>query len=125
MIFKTAGLLSKWGFEDGDQIDGLLDWAGYKDSDPTLLTQRDEYGVVYGFNHLVLFTVVAAHIVPALDQKVELGLYRTMHNPVCATRVDSKAVDDERDGELTPAEVEVPDETILAIARALHVGVDQ
>jgi hypothetical protein len=59
----SAGLLSKWGFNDGDEPDAWLDWAEER------LT-RDE---LHEYDwHDVLRHLVRTRLVPALDQRVEV-----------------------------------------------------
>ncbi len=122
MIFQTEGLLSKWGFGDGDMLDDLLDFGGFSWTDRSHFTQTDEDGVLHSFEHIVLFVAVAAYVVPRLDQRVDLDLISTIHNPVRAERVDGRQMDypEDKSVTLTPGSVEVPDETILALARALY-----
>ncbi len=117
----SDGLLSKWGFSDGDMPDGFLDWC-------------DEQGVnppVTGW-HTALIFLVMRHLVPALDQKVDIELISTSHNPIRAVTVDgadvtrfhtSPRADDEPGyPRLTPEYVEVPYTEVL---RALQLGADE
>ena len=127
MIFHTEGLLSKWGFSDGDLLDDLIWDAGMEEVGDFLFDKKDEAGSIYGFDHTVLVLVLLTHVLPVLDQKVETRVIGTIHNPLRATTVDGMDVRDawfgdrEYPGAITPAEVEVPDETILALARSLIV----
>jgi hypothetical protein len=119
--FYTNGLLSKFGFEDGDMLDDMLDWAGYAGLDQVHhFTVSDEYDS-FSFYHVVLSVAVCAYVVPALDQRVDIELLHTIHNPVRANRVDGQRVESWYDSPftLTPEFVEVADETVLALARAL------
>lgn len=103
----SAGLLSKWGFSDGD----LLKW----------LRKFGDY------NHrAVLCAVVRQKLLPALTQKVEVEEIGTIHNPIRARTVDGENVthmhcDSTRctEGIFTPASVDVTGEEVLAIARSL------
>jgi hypothetical protein len=124
VIFHTEGLLSKWGFEDGDMLDDLLWDCGYRGTDErAILDPVDEIGPIYGFAHVVLIVTVVAHVLPAIDQVVDVYTIGTIHNPIRARTVDGVAIDEidgEYDGLLTPATVEVPDHVITTIAGALH-----
>jgi len=111
MRFVTNGLLSKWGFNDGDQL-----WDFCYD-----LEDRDGIKV---HAHPLLIEVVKRRIVPALDQSVSLSTIQTIHNPIRATEVDGRDVtaahyDPDYPDLLTPDVIEVADDDILAIAREL------
>lgn len=112
LVLSCASLLSKWGFGDGDVPDWLLD---------TL----DERGIDYPDDwQEVLWTLVNEHLLPALDQRVELVRIETNHNPVRADTVDGVNVRDEwtmtaPTTVLTPESVTVPvDRVIEAIQRS-------
>ena len=128
MIFATNDLLSKWGFGDGDMLDDLLiDFGGYDYTDLTWFTKSDDVGPFHGFEHMVLIAAVCAYVVPKIDQRVEVFVVGTIHNPIRAHRVDGTLVasyDNEDGVTLTPETVEVEDATILALARALCVPKD-
>jgi hypothetical protein len=107
----SSGLLSKFGFGDGDEPDAWLDWC-------------DEQGVDYnapGWDwHATLRRLVREHLVPKLDQRVELVDIDTAHNPIRAEKVDGVEIDwyrDYPDDLLTPDVVEVPYSEVLRIAR--------
>jgi len=102
MRFYTEGLLSKFGFDDGDQLDLLLSVGDVEE-------------------HHVLVEVVRQYVVPALHQSVTLQVVPTHHNPVRAATVNGDRVNIFRAEEvgrikLTPEFVDVPDGYILAIA---------
>ncbi len=107
MLFATSGLLSKWGFSDGDLLDDLL-W---------------DHDIRGADNQAVLATIVEQYVVPALDQEVETERIGTLHNPIRAVTVDGEEWGDRvyqpfiADGVLTPEYVEVPDDVILDLAR--------
>ena len=109
----SDNLLSKWGFDDGDL---LVDW---------LLAVVDEYEPKWGSpraglarkwldGHKVLIRLIRERVLPALDQRVEIDEYGTIHNPVRARRVDGREVGEElydpfqQTFRLTPEVVEVP-----------------
>ena len=95
----AESLLSKWGFNDGDEPDSLLDYW-------------DAHGIAHPDNwHQVLELLVRRHLLPVLDQRVEVGFVETNHNPVRAFAVDGVDVTDQHRGgsrtQLTPESVEV------------------
>lgn len=100
------GLLSKWGFSDGD----LLDWLY-------------EFGV--HDKHAALCAVVRQKLLPALAQKVEVEEIGTCHNPIRARTVDGVYVTNlwydaaNEKKLLTPDSVTVTCAEVLAIARSL------
>jgi hypothetical protein len=99
----SQGLLSKWGFSDGDVLDDpLWDEADRRGDDPR---GHDE--------HAVLIRAVREYLLPRLDQSVEVETTSTIHNPIRATKVDGVEVEvdgnsDYDDIHLTPEWVEVP-----------------
>jgi hypothetical protein len=101
----SSGLLSKWGFSDGDLLADCL--QGLSPS-----TQRE-----------VLRRLVRRFLLPALARTHEIEVYEigSHHNPIRASIVDGHSVDDgnrDEDIELTPSYVDVPIEAVLAIAGA-------
>lgn len=112
VTLHTSGLLSKWGFGDGDAPDGWYDYL-------------DERGIGYqevkGWREL-LPALVRRYVVPVLDQQVAVTEISTNHNPVRAVTVDGE--DAERcwhEAEdlftLTPEQVTVPMAEVLEMAR--------
>lgn len=84
---------SKFGFNDGDEPEALLDWC-------------DEHGLPYPEDwHAVLIRLVRAHLLPLLPG-VEVQTISTAHNPIRA--VDPAVVQD------SDVEVEVTWQDILA-----------
>lgn len=108
LVLRSDGLLSKWGFNDGDEPDAYLDWC-------------DDNGHPYPDDwDTVLRTLVRTRLAPALDQHVELVDIETLHNPIRAERVDGVDVTDLWYGSnahvtLTPEDVEVPYADVLAL----------
>lgn len=104
----SEGLLSRWGFNDGDVPDIYLDWC-------------DDHGHPYPDDwHTVLRALVRTRLVPALDQRVELVEIETNHNPIRAVTVDGQDVIElwyrsEPGLTLTPEDVVVPYADVLAI----------
>lgn len=103
------GLLSKWGFCDGGELDWLFDF-GIRDK------------------HAVLCAVVRQKLLPALAQKVEVEEISTCHNPIRARTVDGKDVTNLwydaafEKKLLTPDSVTVTGAEVLAIARAISAN---
>lgn len=82
VVFNASGLLSKWGFGDGDAPDLVLDYC-------------DELAVAYPSSetwHAVLTAVVRQLLAPLLDEHVELVEIDTIHNPIRAERVDGQVI---------------------------------
>ncbi|MGB0913288.1 MAG: hypothetical protein ACPGSW_06850 [Phaeobacter italicus] len=111
--FDTSGLLSKWGFCDGNLLDDLLYDSGFEGHD-----WLDFYAV--------LATVVREKVAPQVDQQLELAdmTQGTIHNPMRAGCVDGVEVDWRAGGReqqivLTPEFVDVPVSEILAVAQRL------
>lgn len=107
LILRSQGLLSKWGFSDGDTPEDLMDYW-------------DELGVPYPDWRPALCAIVQRHLLPELAKrhKVEVEEIETIHNPIRATVVDGTEIDDtsgEDEVVLTPEWVTVP---YPAIARA-------
>ena len=115
LVLASEGLLSKWGFNDGDEPDELLDHLdaiGWTGSDGWLP------GDVW---HRALHRLVCDHLIPKLDQKVEITVLETNHNPVRARTVDGVDVvqlwyrsRDPRPPALTPESVTVPIDAVMA-----------
>ncbi len=111
MRFYTHGLLSKWGFKDGDC---LYDIEGM----PEDVNAR----------HL-LADVVRAHVLPKMKQRIEVVQIETCHNPIRAKSVDGADVQDRWDDTqfempLEPDFVDVDDAFILAMAKQANAQAD-
>lgn len=109
LYLVSAGLLSKWGFNDGAAPDTLLDYC-------------DERGIPYPDDwDTVLRTLVRERLAPALDQEVELVDVETCHNPIRAATVDGQDMTEHwtRDlpgrPTLTPDGVEIPMADVVKI----------
>lgn len=108
MLF-SSGLLSKWGFNDGDAPDDVLEYC-------------ESHGLGWRADwHPVLVRLVQQFLVPVLAQDVTLAVMKTNHNPVRAETVNGADVADfwyEGDGpELSPEYVQVP---LAEVARAIR-----
>jgi hypothetical protein len=113
----SSGLLSKWGFNDGDAPGDVLDWFETQG-----LGWRIEW-------HPVLRVLVDRYLLPVLDQAVTVVHSETSHNPVRAETVDGADVTCwwyEHDGapELTPEYVEIPLAEVARIAADLEGTAD-
>jgi hypothetical protein len=113
----SSGLLSKWGFNDGDAPDDWLDW---------IEQQGIDWRIGGNWRDGILPALVRRYLVPELDQDVTLVDISTNHNPIRAGTVDGINVEDwwyeNGDGEprLTPEYVEVPYEEVLKFAGHLE-----
>jgi hypothetical protein len=114
LTLYSDGLLSKWGFNDGDEPDNVVDWL---EAEPPF-----GYDYVTFPWHPVLAALVRAHLLPRIEQTVQLVDVETNHNPIRALTVDGVDVvkcwtGDQDRPELTPEYVDVPYATILAAVR--------
>lgn len=106
------GLLSKWGFNDGDVPDDILDWL-------------EAHGHGWRIEwHPVLKMLVERHLLPVLAQRVEIVNIGTNHNPVRAQTVDGTDVEGcwsgpQPEPTLTPEYVEIPMSEVAKIAAEL------
>ena len=102
----SSGLLSKWGFDDGDPPESFLDYC-------------DERGIQSP--PWPLESIIRKYMLPVLDQAVEIIVIGiTIHNPVRAVTVDGVNVEDEwydaaDRTQLTPEVVRVPLREIFAM----------
>ena len=70
---NSASLLSKWGFGDGDDLNWLFEFGDFD-------------------KHATLVELVRRKLLPILDQKVEIEVINTCHNPCRARTVDGENV---------------------------------
>lgn len=105
----TDDLLSKWGFEDGDLLMEFMIANGYD-------CRKQSH-------HAFLVAVVRRFVLPRLEQRVEVHVIGTHHNPIRAVTVDGEAVDDmnpqANPTRLRPAEVVVSHDELTRVAREL------
>jgi hypothetical protein len=111
----SEGLLSKWGFGDGDAPDKWFDYCE---------ARGIEYLAIRW--HPVLCELVRRYLVPALDQQVTVAQIGTSHNPIRARTVNGVDVSDHWGDpsfvspvELTPESVTVPMADVFAIAKEI------
>ncbi|MGW1223102.1 hypothetical protein ACWD6O_34645 [Streptomyces californicus] len=106
----TADLLSKWGFNDGSDPDGWLDWC-------------DNWGIDHNAIGFPLAAIVRQHLVPAIEQDVTVVDIETSHNPIRVETVNGADVTEAWYGRapvptLTPEYVDVPMTKVLQLALA-------
>jgi hypothetical protein len=115
LLLYSECLLSKWGFNDGDEPDFWLDWC-------------DEQGLDYNARgwdwHATLRRLVREHLAPKLEQRVELVDIETIHNPIRVETVDGVEVDwyADRPIALTPDHVEIPFSEVLRVVREVQLA---
>ena len=107
------GLLSKFGFNYGDEPDLWLDYC-------------EQHGLSFDYRawHSILRQLVRRYLLPALAQKVITVNIETIHNPIRALTVDGIDVEGCWNGpqpepELTPEYVEIPMSEVAKIAAEL------
>jgi hypothetical protein len=117
LTLVSQSLLSKWGFNDGDTPDAVLDYC-------------DKHGLNYGekdWRDEVLPHLVRTYLLPELQKHhtitlIEIG---TSHNPIRASLVDGKDVEDEWTEDtttgLTPEWGEVPMTEVIKAMRAQRI----
>lgn len=108
MKIRTEGLLSKWGFLDGNKFSEFL-----------LENFRE-----YINSHALLIVILKKYVIPQIKSKLEIVEISTAHNPVRTRSVDDVKVDwydpgDSARIEIDPQYVEVPDEILLQEAQLI------
>jgi len=108
VTLHSSGLLSKWGFNDGDAPDAWFDYC-------------DAHGVDAAAVGYPLAALVRRYLLPALAGHHDIEVYEvgTIHNPIRAAVVDGVDIDAyaaSSDIVLTPASVTVPLADVLRIA---------
>lgn len=73
LTLLSSSLLSKWGFNDGDDPN---DWLDYCESN----------GIDYNALDFPLVGLVRKHLLPRIEQRVTVAEIETCHNPI---RVDT------------------------------------
>lgn len=104
------GLLSKHGFNDGDEPDSWIDYC-------------EQHGLSFEWRawHSVLRQLVKRYLLPALGQKVTTVNIETSHNPIRAQTVDGLDVEGcwsgpQPEPQLTPEYVEIPMSEVARVA---------
>lgn len=111
LVLETAGLLSKWGFNDGDIPEEVYDLIVDENLDWRKVAWRDE----------LLPLLVEKYVLPLLDQKVETYRIGSPHNPIRAASVQEEIITDSviynagstPPVKLTPELVEIPMSIVL------------
>ena len=114
----SHGLLSKWGFNDGDAPDHWLDWCD---------NQGIDYNALPGWRSSILPRLVEEYLLPAIEQDVKVTKIETNHNPVRAATVDGVDVSDawyDPDARitLTPERVTIPMTEIAKVAAEIQAS---
>lgn len=130
LILFTDGLLSKWGFDDGDPFDPVYEWFHEQHGD-SLMNHCDCPTFDLGVDDReLLVELVKRHVLPVLDQRLEVEVIGTIHNPIRACSIDGVPVPDEvhygqmeAPAAITPDALAVSYEQIVALAAELAVGV--
>lgn len=110
----AESLFSKWGFDDGDVPDWLLD---YLDEHPEI---EIDYGDLASAWDTVLAGMVRTYLVPLLPDSLEVEEIGTLHNPVRAARFSGEEIswsEGEADMPFDDVTIALPVGTVLA---AIH-----
>lgn len=104
----SRSLLSKWGFNDGEDPDAWMDWC-------------DSQGIDWPQLTFPLVALVRQHLLPAIEQDVTVVEIETSHNPIRVEAIDGSDVRHVWHGlvdepALTPDHVEVPMAEVLRLA---------
>lgn len=111
MLF-SADLLSKWGFNDGDDPEEWLDYC-------------EAHGIDYNEIDFPWVAVVRSHLLPVIEQAVTVVEIETIHNPIRAEAICGVGVSDywTRRGDhrylLTPDSVDVPMAEVAKLVQGL------
>ncbi|MET9517024.1 hypothetical protein [Streptomyces sp. NPDC002994] len=102
-------LLSKWGFNDGEDPETWLDYC-------------DEHGIDYNEVDFPLVKLVQRYLIPVIEQTVTVAVIETCHNPIRVDTVDGVDVTEAWFGRapsptLTPESVDVPMTEVARLAR--------
>ncbi|WP_236241147.1 hypothetical protein [Streptomyces sp. CC228A] len=106
----SSSLLSKWGFNDGDEPEAWLNWC-------------DTHGIDYTRLDYPLAALVREHLLPVIEQPVTAVDIETCHNPIRIDTLHGVDVtnywrDTSVEGLLTPEKVDVPMTEVLRLALA-------
>lgn len=109
LTLVTSGLLRKYGFNDGDEPDQVDD-----------VLEAANIDLAAGDWHSILRRLVREHVLPVLDQRVEVEEIETIHNPIRAITVDGVNVEECWYGRqpkptLTPETVDIPMADVLRV----------
>jgi len=106
----SSSLLSKWGFNDGDDPDEWLDYC-------------DAHGIDHNAVDFPLIPLVHQYLLPKIGQKITVVEIETSHNPIRALTVDGEDMAEVWFGRapepaLTPESIDVPMAHVLRLALA-------
>lgn len=109
LTLLSTDLLSKWGFNDGDDPE---DWLDYCEAN----------GIDYNAVDFPLTALVRRYLLPALDQAVTVVDIETSHNPIRVDTIDGQDVTEAWFGRspaptLTPEYVNIPMSEVAKLAR--------
>ncbi|WP_454613690.1 hypothetical protein [Streptomyces collinus] len=110
LTLHSADLLSKWGFNDGDDPEDWLDYC-------------EAHGIDYNAVDFPLAALVRRYLLPVLDQAVTVVDIETIHNPIRVDTVNGQDITgDVYRGRapaptLTPEYVKVPMSEVAKLAR--------
>ncbi|MFC8075952.1 hypothetical protein ACFUN8_10445 [Streptomyces sp. NPDC057307] len=104
----SSSLLSKWGFNDGDDPELWLAWC-------------ETRGIDHNAFDFPWAALVRKYLVPVIEQDITVVNIGTMHNPIRAATVDGADVTEAWSGRapapiLTPDAVDVPMPEVLRLA---------
>ncbi len=121
----SAGLLSKWGFNDGDPFEAMAEWHHDRHTPPGPLSRCSCPNLrMCDDEDTLLRVLVRHHLAPALQQEVLLVEFEATHNPIRAALVDGVDVTDcwygvQEEPVLTPASVSISYTDVLAAVAAV------
>ncbi|AZM51783.1 hypothetical protein DMA15_03625 [Streptomyces sp. WAC 01529] len=107
----SEDLLSRWGFNDGDDPEEWLDYC-------------EARGIDYNEIDYPLVDLVRRYLLPVIEQAVTVVEIETIHNPIRVEMVDGVDVSEVSYGRapeptLTPEGVDVPMAEVLRLTREL------
>lgn len=101
--FYTNGLCSKFGFNDGDLLEDVIE-------------DLNDGVFIPALNHRVLAAVVKEFVIPKLDQNVEIMEVETIHNPIRVSKINGVELTyNQGDPTLTPEYIDVSKDAIIKI----------
>jgi hypothetical protein len=112
----SADLLSKWGFNDGDEPEEWIDYC-------------EANGIDFNEVDFPLVALVRKYLLPEIEQDVTVVELDTIHNPIRAERVEGVDVTSVWLGrapepQLTPERVEIPMSEVARLALEGGIGGD-
>lgn len=110
LTLLSSSVLSKWGFNDGNDPDDWLDYCEVR-------------GIDYNALDFPLVALVRRHLLPRIEQPITVVEVETSHNPIRAETVNGQDMTETWFGRapeptLTPESVDVPMSDVLVLALA-------